>query len=371
VSAVFGEALHAKRVRSVADGALAAIRAERLGVSAMGRALATAEGLDAKHAIKQVDRLLSNAGIDVSAAFASWVPFVVGERSEIVVAMDWTEFDRDDQSTLAIYAITGHGRATPLMWKTVRKSLLRGQRNGHEDRLLEQLRAVIPEGVKVTVLADRGFGDADLYNLHWELGFDHVIRFRGDILVTDARGECRPAKQWLLPNGRARILRDVTVTGRERSVAAFVCVWAKGMKEPWFLACGEGSRHRTAAQLVKLYSRRFTIEESFRDTKDVRFGKGLSLTRIGSPDRRDRLLLLSALATALITLLGAAGESLGFDRRLRANTAKTRTHSLFFQGSYYLDALPNMPDEKRRALLFAFGQLLQAQPLFAQLFGVL
>ena len=27
--------------------------------------------------------------------------------------MDWTEFDNDDQSTLAIYLVTNHGRATP------------------------------------------------------------------------------------------------------------------------------------------------------------------------------------------------------------------------------------------------------------------
>ncbi len=122
--------------------------------------------------------------------------------------------------------------------------------------------------------------------------------------VTDAKGESRPAKKWLLPSGRARTLRDVRVTGHKSPVAAFVCVWAKGMKEPWFLACGEASRDRTAAELVKLYGRRFTIEETFRDTKALRFGLGLSSVRISSVKRRDRMLLLSALATALLTLLG-------------------------------------------------------------------
>lgn len=41
---------------------------------------------------------------------------------------------------------------------------------------------------------------------------------------------------------------------------------------------------------------------------------------------------LSALACALLTLLGAAGESLGMERDLKANTAKKRTYSLFRQG---------------------------------------
>lgn len=371
VAAIFGENMHAKRVASLANGTVGVMNAANLAVSAIGRALAQAQGLDAKHAIKQVDRLLSNAGVDVWECFALWTPYVVGSRKEVVVALDWTDFDKDDQSTLALHMVTNHGRATPLLWLTVVKSDLKHKRNDYEDRVLQRLREVLPEGVKVTVLADRGFGDAALYALHLELDFDHIIRFRGDIVVTDANGESRPAKEWLLPSGRARILRNVTVTGRKKPVAAFVCVWGKGMKEPWFLACGEGSAEHSAAQLVKKYAKRFTIEENFRDTKDLRFGMGLGLMRISSTDRRDRLLLLSALAVALLTVLGAAGESLGFDRLLRANTVKYRTHSLFFQGSYYYGALPNMKAEKRRRLMMRFGRLLREQQLFSALFGIL
>src|SRR5689334_15610797 len=73
------------------------------------------------------------------------------------------------------------------------------------------------------------------------------------------------------------------------------------------------------------------MEPSFRDTKDLRFGLGLSTVRIGDPQRRDRLLLLNAVAVVLLTLLGAAGERLGMDRHLKSNTVKPRTHSLFLQ----------------------------------------
>jgi hypothetical protein len=40
----------------------------------IGQALAQARGLVTKHAIKQVDRLLSNQNIDVWDSFARWVP---------------------------------------------------------------------------------------------------------------------------------------------------------------------------------------------------------------------------------------------------------------------------------------------------------
>ena len=38
--------------------------------------------------------------------FGSWIREVVGARREIVVAMDWTDFDADNQSTLALHLVT-------------------------------------------------------------------------------------------------------------------------------------------------------------------------------------------------------------------------------------------------------------------------
>ncbi len=63
--------------------------------------------------------------MEVEAIQKEWVKFVVAARKQIVVAMDWTEFDDDDHSTLCAYLVTSHGRATPLVWKTVLKSELR------------------------------------------------------------------------------------------------------------------------------------------------------------------------------------------------------------------------------------------------------
>ena len=74
-------------------------------------------------------------------------------------------------------------------------------------------------------------------------------------------------------------------------------------------------------------SRRWTIEPSFRDTKDLRFGMGMSEIRIADPERRDRLLLISAFAMVLLTMLGAAGESLGMDRRAQVQHVEN-THRI-------------------------------------------
>lgn len=80
----------------------------------------------------------------------------------------------------------------------------------------------------------------------------------------------------------------------------------KNMAQPWCLATNP--KDATASSLVKMYGRCFTVEETFRDPKDLRFGKGISSTPIKSPHRRDRLLFLLAMAQTLLTLLGQASE---------------------------------------------------------------
>ncbi|NNC22206.1 transposase, partial [Corallococcus exiguus] len=127
----------------------------------------------------------------------------------------------------------------------------------------------------------------------------------------------------------------------------------------------------TAQQVLDVYARRFTIEETFRDVKDLKFGMGLKQVRVKTPERRYRLLLISALAQVLLTLLGAAGESLGYDKHLKVNTVKRRTHSLFTQGTYYFMAMPRMSDERLRPLVERFAQLVREHAVFREAFGLI
>ena len=202
---LFGDELHVKRVKSLARATLGAIQSASLAVGLIGQRLALARGRLTKHAVKQVDRLLSNRGIDVDALLVHLVAYVVGKRDSITVAMDWTEFDADGQATIMLSLLSRHGRATPLVWLTVDKAALKNHRNGYEYQVLVRLAEILPADVRVRVVADRGFGDRKLYQvLTNELKFDFVIRFRGNIEVT---AETYP-------------------------VGTAVCVRAKGMKQP-------------------------------------------------------------------------------------------------------------------------------------------
>lgn len=364
---LFGDELHAKRVESLATGVMGVLEAGRVGVTAIGRGLAAARGLVDKHATKQVSGLLGNAAVVVDDLMPSWVSYVVGKRSEIRVNLDWTDFDADDQSTLMLSMQTSHGRNTPLLWMTVVKSSMKGQRNAYEDDLLSRLRDLIDESVQVTVVADRGFGDHKLLAYLDELGFDYVIRFRGSIHISDGQTEPSPAAGWVGKNGRMRVIREGFITQDMHAVPLLVCVQDKGMKEPWLLACKGPSR---GTEAKKIYGKRFSCEETYRDIKDLRFGMGMSWGSITKPERRDRMFLIASMAIVLLTLLGAAGEAAGLDRLLKTNTSKKRTLSLFRQGCRWYELMENMPEERRETLLDAFGEQLQAHSMMKSALGI-
>ena len=370
LNVLFSGDVHAKRIYSLANATLGVISSASLAVNTIGQGLALARGRLTKHAIKQVDRMLSNPGIDVGELTKRWVPYVVGQRPSIVVAMDWTDFDADNQATIMLSLVSKHGRSTPLLWLTVDKATLKNHRNAYEYRVLEQLAEALPADVNVLIVADRGFGDQKLYRfLTEELKFDCLIRFRGNIAVTSADGETRPAADWVGVGGRPRTLRNASVTAESYQVGTVVCVHAKDMKEPWCLAASTTTD--TAKQLMTTYGKRWGIESGFRDTKDLRFGMGMASIRVSTPERRDRLWLLNAFSVVLLTLLGAAGEALGYDRHLKSNTSKTRTHSLFRQGAMLYDLIPMMPEPRLRPLVERFGAMLLEIPAFAGFYGVI
>jgi hypothetical protein len=365
---VFGEHVHAAVVRSMSNGVSGVLNATMSSIAAIGRAYAELAHISSRSGIKQVDRLLSNDGVELSEVMALWVRHVVGETPSIVVAMDWTDFDDDDHTTLCVSIMTTHGRATPLAWKTVKKSKLRSRRTKIELQMVKQLRQWLPEQVSVEWLADRAFGYRELYELIGSYGWHYTIRFRDNIKVYEPNDAmCLPAAAYVPANGRALKLVRAQLTHQRFEVPAAIFVKRKGMKDAWCLASSRADAD--ASDIVRSYGKRFTIEETFRDTKDITFGMGLRATHIRDPERRDRLLLLIAIAQVLLTLLGAASEASGLDRTLKTNTVKHRTMSLLNQGlSWYRRIqLGTLRDDWAALLLPHYENILREHKFIAEI----
>lgn len=368
--AIFGKSEHAKRLVSMSNAALGIISSGSLIIHNIGRGLAEELNLSDKHAIKQVDRLLSNDKLDILRTDAKWISFVIGGRKDIKITMDWTEFHSDKHHTICLNLVTKHGRATPLLWKTVNKKKLKNNRNNYEDEILSRLKKHLPKDVDVTILADRGFCDIKLFKfLTEELGFKYSIRIRGNITVTNKAGEKRTAKEWIGKSGRSKTIRNALITHKNYQVGTGVFTQQKGMKEPWCIVSSESNI--SGSEIIRWYAKRWGCEPQFRDTKDLHFGMGLSKTHIKDTSRRDRLLLIHAIATAILTILGAAGENIGLDKYLKANTVKRRTLSLFKQGCIYFNRIPKMATETTKKLIKEFYRILKSNQKMTEILGVI
>lgn len=356
---------HEKRVKALAHAALGVISNGSLIVHRIGQGMARAFGLLDKHAIKQVDRLLSNDKVSLDFFFERWVKYIVGSRPEIKVVLDWTDFAKEGHKTLQLSLTSRHGRATPLLWATVLCSELKFEQRNHERALLEKLKKYIGKDIKVTVLADRGFADVDLFLwIKEELGFDYIIRFRQSTYVF-TKGERHLGTDLIPQDHTMKTLHDVELTNTRKPVGTVVFYKAEKMKAAWCIAASDNTL--SGSGLVQWYSKRWGIEPQFRDTKDLYLGMGLGKTSIRKPIRRDRLLMIHAIVTGLLTLLGAAGEEIGLDKMLKANTEKRRTISLFKQGVLHFNKLghPRLR-ERYKPLIEAFNNLLEQQQLLKE-----
>jgi len=94
------------------------------------------------------------------------------------------------------------------------------------------------------------------------------------------------------------------------------------------------------------------IEESFRDTKSMRYGIGLEATRSLDKVRLENLLLIGMLAVLALWLVGFATRKSKLHRRYQANTVtKTNVLSLIFLGMQVL---------RKRDLILSKSDLLEA-----------
>ncbi len=84
----FDAVLHKRTLGSVYSAVSGTLTSARAGVAHIGRGLAQARGLAPKHAIKQVDRLLSNELLSVENLAPNWLEFVA--EIALILWSHWT-----------------------------------------------------------------------------------------------------------------------------------------------------------------------------------------------------------------------------------------------------------------------------------------
>lgn len=253
-----------------------------------------------KHKLKRVFRFFANHRVQPEIAFKPFARKLLQRRKKrLIVAMDWTE--TNGLHTLALVACFG-SRSVPLLWVTMKDKYKKQTQT--EKTMLKTFAGWLPKKAKVVILADRGFGKTDLARHCDSLELDYLIHIKPDVYVNCQRYTGLLRKYEILP-GRAHVLRKVSFRKKD-PVALQVVVKAKA-QTTWFLIT---SLSGSAEQLTRLYSKRMSIEETFRDCKSVRSGFSLSSTQIQTAEYFDRLLLAVSLALILLCGLGLKAKAI-------------------------------------------------------------
>jgi hypothetical protein len=277
---------------------------------------------------RRLERTLANDRLDPEAAWpqlarAALVGFAGGP---IVLILDETPNHND----LRCLKITLAYRKRALTIRSVCYAL-GGQPEPMPEligRLFHEVAACLPEGARVTLLADRGLAWPQVVDACTKLGWHYVIRMQGQARVRTADGHewtaaelaPRPGASW---HDRAEVFKK---SGwRQAAVAA---CWMRGCDGPWLLV----SDRDDGPRLFRRYSERTWTEELFRDEKSSGFHWEES--HVTDPAHASRLVLVIALATYLALSLGSRVIAAGL-RRLLEST-RQRMLSLFQIGLRFL-----------------------------------
>jgi hypothetical protein len=330
--------VHLARMRTVFAAVFGALRCGELSLTALGRAVA--ERTTHKHGIKRIDRLLGNEHLHAErlAFYRAIARRLVAPSSTPVIILDWTTVTPKLWALVA--AVSFKGRALTVYAETHPISrYLKPQVNA---AFLKHLRAVLPRGCAPIILADAGFR-APFMRLVEKAGWDYVVRLRGPARIRHryGRGWTRLTFLFGQTGTRAKDFGRVEIGQRRRFITRLVGIRREthhrkyhsrklhsttrrirlSAHEPWILAT---SLAVESVRVVALYKRRMQIEETFRDTKNPRFGMSLSTARPRSEERADILVLLASLAHVLALLLGIAAEADRLHLGYQANTVNTR-----------------------------------------------
>jgi Transposase DDE domain len=317
----------------------ALMRGGRLGVAEIGRHIPTST--TDKHHIKAVDRFLGNEKLDLYIVWSALLRLAAYKHDRLDVLLDWT--DLGDGFEVLKATVSYGGRSQPVAWVTTKKGHYGRSRNLFETNFCKAIRAQLPAGVELVIIADRGFARASLFRALTKAGIHFIIRARKDVHLIHGRGT-GALENRSIARGQIRDLVDARYGKDAHVLVRCVITFGHGTKRnkpkrPWYLITDLGPESRMAATVVDAYRLRMRIEHNFRDHKSMRFGFQLRSVHLTTCDRYDRLLAIAAVAMLLLVNLGAYVEKLGLHRGFKANTDPKRTHSLLRLGLNYISRL--------------------------------
>lgn len=346
--------IHKSQSKVLTEVTIAAIITKKLTLTALGRAIDSP--IQERSGIQKVNRLLGNqsllnAYVPIAKAVSNTL---IGNKKYPEIIVDWTKYPNSEDAVIRA-ALAVEGRALTLYEE--RHPIKKMGNRKVQKSFLKTLKRVIPTDCRAIIVTDAGFHN-DWFKEVLKLDWDYVGRIRG------MRKYRKPGSKKFIScrnlfkhaSKQVKNLGKLVLTRKNPTESYFYIVkgklkgrkartkqgkikrdkdskaYSRSHREPWLLAsCLKG---RNAAKKVeRIYSRRMTIEEAFRDLKSSKYGLGLDEGKTKIKKRRDMLLLIAMLASLIAWITGLAGEKMKLQYQFQSNSIKhRRVISLFYLG---------------------------------------
>ena len=297
-----------------------------------------------KHHIKAADRLLGTRHLhrERDGVYAALARMVLGGVARPVILVDWADSALERKQLILKAVVPVKGRAISL-YEEVHLVRRYNSPRTHR-RFLQRLHAVLPERCRPIIVTEAGFRGPWVRDVE-ALGWDWVGRIRNRInhLKPDTGGWCFIDSLHRHATPRVRHIGWRCLSRRHRYWCQLYLVraWCRGPgrtckrrghrpkyrqlhRTPWLLATSLPHHRGAGARIKRNYAQPMQITETIRDPKSHRFGFALRYARPKRPERLETLLLIAALATLILWLLGRAASERQWHRHFQANTERRR-----------------------------------------------
>ena len=258
-------------------------------------------------------RWLSNRRVDVVSAHHALVRQALSEwgSERLYLSLDttmvWNCF------CIVWVGVVYRGRTVPVAWRVVAQSSST-VRLWTIQRVLRQAQRLMPDGVAIVLLADRGFADGKLMKyLRENLGWHFRIRIKRSFQF-QVEGQWRKVSSVQFQPGQAYFTSLVSV-GKTKPYPNVYLAFAhdKQSDEDWTIVSDEPTNLQTFAQ----YRLRFCVEESFLDLKSNGFN--LEASRLRDKFALSQLCGVIALTMLFLVLQGVQVVASGKRRQVDAH----------------------------------------------------
>lgn len=214
--------------------------------------------------VKRLTRFLDNPAVRVRTwyrPFAATLLRSASNTEQVALLMDATKVAFGFR--LVMVSLAYQRRSLPIAW-----TWLRGSR-GHSTtatqvKLLDYVRRLLPDGVRVSLVGDSEFGRPLLIENLVTWGWDYALRQPADHLIMPyGTGIWQRIDSLPLVQGQLMWLGRVLLTQASPYPTHLALFWKPGEARPWYLATNQ----LDARSALRLYRRRMWIEEMFGDLK--------------------------------------------------------------------------------------------------------